>query len=141
TIAVGDTRAQGALRTREMGSFLLGDNRGGAGAQWNGQTWRFLPYDLDIRSMAEERYGAEKLQDDEGYRIQDWGITYDELEPYFDKFEKTAGISGEPNPLGGDRSDDYPTPPMIKTRSLKMFEDAANSLGYSPIMMPSANLS
>src|SRR5699024_9340858 len=108
---------------------------------WNGQTWRFLPYDFEIRSKTEERYGADKLRDDDGYRLQDWGVTYDELEPYFDKFEKVAGISGEPNPLGGDRSDDYPTPPMIKTRSLKMFEDAASSLGYSPVMMPSANLS
>lgn len=141
TITFRNTRDQRALPMREMGSFLLGDNLGGAGTHWNGQTWRFLPYDFEIRSMTEERYGAEKLKDDEGYRIQDWGITYDELEPYFDKFEKTAGISGEPNPLGGDRSDDYPTPPMIKTESLKMFEEASNTLGYSPIMMPSANLS
>ena len=27
--------------------------------------------------------------------IQDWGITYDEIEPYYTKFEQMAGISGE----------------------------------------------
>ena len=26
--------------------------------------------------------------------IQDWGITYDELEPHYDFFEKVAGICG-----------------------------------------------
>lgn len=44
--------------------------------------------------------------------LQDWGITYDELEPYYDKFEKMAGISGEPDPNYPERSDDYPTPPL-----------------------------
>ena len=27
--------------------------------------------------------------------IQDWGITYDELEPYYDQFEYTAAVSGK----------------------------------------------
>jgi choline dehydrogenase-like flavoprotein len=27
--------------------------------------------------------------------IQDWGVTYDELEPYYDRFEYMAGISGK----------------------------------------------
>ncbi|KIH71490.1 GMC family oxidoreductase [Salinicoccus roseus] len=141
TITFRNTPDQQALPMRQLGSFLLGENLGGAGTHWNGQTWRFLPYDFEIRSMTEEKYGEEKLMEGDGYRLQDWGITYDELEPYFDKFEKTCGISGEENPLGGERSDAYPTPPMIKTRILEMFEEASSGLGYSPIMMPSANLS
>ena len=36
--------------------------------------------------------------------IQDWGITYDEMEKYYDQWEKTAGISGEPDPIGDKRS-------------------------------------
>lgn len=51
-----------------------------------------------------------------GMTIQDWGITYDELEPYYDRFEKIAGISGEENPLGGKRSAKYPTAPMKNLR-------------------------
>src|SRR5699024_12245526 len=86
-------RNEKALTVRELGSFLLGSNVGGSGVHWNGQTWRFLPYDFEIKSMTEEKYGKNKLSDD--YLLQDWGITYDELEPYFYKFEETAGISGE----------------------------------------------
>ena len=35
--------------------------------------------------------------------IQDWGITYDELEPYYDKFEYMAGIAGKAGNLKGQQ--------------------------------------
>lgn len=140
TITFRNNRQQRALPMRQMGSFLLGENLGGAGTHWNGQNWRFLPYDFQIKTMTEEKYGANKLPAE--YLLQDWGITYDELEPYFDRFEKTAGISGEDkNPFWGKRSAEYPTPPMKKTPILQRFETATTNLGYSPFMMPSANLS
>jgi gluconate 2-dehydrogenase alpha chain len=128
-----------ALPMRQYGSFLLGDGLGGAGVHWNGQTYRFLPYDFQIRSQTIAKYGKNKIPPE--MTIQDWGITYEEMEPYYDKFEKTAGISGEPNPLGGKRSSGYPTPPMKKSPNLKLFEDAAKRLKLHPYMMPSANLS
>ncbi|RST75129.1 GMC family oxidoreductase [Siminovitchia acidinfaciens] len=139
TVTFRNTRKEKALPMRQMGSFLLGEGLGGSGTHWNGWNFRFLPYDFEIRTMTEKKYGKDKIPD--GFLLQDWGITYDELEPYFDKFEKTAGISGESNPLGGKRSDDYPTPPMKKTPILQMFEKAAKEKGYHPYMMPSANLS
>lgn len=140
TVTFRNNRQQRALPMRQMGSFLLGEGLGGSGTHWNGQNWRFLPYDFQIKTMTEQKYGANKLPAD--YLLQDWGITYDELEPYFDKFEKTAGISGEDkNPFWGKRSADYPTPPMKKTPVLQKFETATSNLGYSPFMMPSANLS
>ncbi|RWR14624.1 GMC family oxidoreductase [Siminovitchia fortis] len=139
TITFRNTRKEKALPMRQMGSFLLGEGLGGSGTHWNGWTFRFLPYDFEIRSMTEKKYGKDKIPD--GFLLQDWGITYDEMEPYFDKFEKTAGISGETNPLGGKRSNDYPTPPMKKTPILQKFEKAAKDRGYHPYMMPSANLS
>lgn len=139
TVTFRNSRNQRALPMRQMGSFLLGEGLGGAGTHWNGQNWRFLPYDFQIKTMTEQKYGN-KLSAD--YLLQDWGITYDELEPYFDRFEKTAGISGEDkNPFWGKRSSEYPTPPMKKTAILKKFETATTNLGYSPFMMPSANLS
>lgn len=140
TITFRNNRQQRALPMRQMGSFLLGEGLGGSGTHWNGQTWRFLPYDFQIKTMTDEKYGANKLPAE--YTIQDWGITYDELEPYFDRFEKTAGISGEDNnPFWGQRSSPYPTAPMKKTPLLQRFETATSNLGLSPFMLPSANLS
>jgi choline dehydrogenase-like flavoprotein len=34
--------------------------------------------------------------------IQDWGITYDELEPYYDRFEYLCGTSGTAGNLRGE---------------------------------------
>ncbi|WP_102348506.1 GMC family oxidoreductase [Bacillus sp. Marseille-P3661] len=128
-----------ALPMRQYGSFLLGDGLGGSGVHWNGQTYRFLPYDFEIRSKTIERYGKNKIPAE--MTIQDWGITYDEMEPYFDKFEQMAGISGEENPLAGKRSNKYPTPPMKTSPQLKKFAEAAKSLKLNPYILPSANLS
>lgn len=140
TITFRNTRKQRALPMRQLGSFLLGEGLGGAGTHWNGMVFRFFPYDFEIKTQTEKKYGKNKLSSD--YLLQDWGITYDELEPYYDKFEKTIGLSGEDkNPFAGKRSSDYPTPPMKKTPILKKFEKAATDLGYHPYMIPSANLS
>jgi gluconate 2-dehydrogenase alpha chain len=140
TITFRNNRKMRALPMRQMGSFLLGEGLGGSGTHWNGHTWRFLPYDFEIKTQTEKKYGKDKLSAD--YLLQDWGITYDELEPYFDTFEKTAGISGEnKNPFAGKRTNDFPTPPMKKTPILRKFEKATSNLGYTPFMLPSANLS
>lgn len=139
TITFRNHPKQRALPMRQMGSFLLGEGLGGAGVHWNGQTHRFLPYDFEIKTKTLEKYGPEKLKD--GIFLQDWGITYDELEPYFDRFEKTLGISGEENPYAGKRSNPYPTPPMKETPITRKARTAAENLGLKPFMTPSANLS
>ncbi|SDJ69453.1 GMC family oxidoreductase [Sediminibacillus albus] len=138
TITFRNNRDERALPMRQLGSFLLGEGLGGAGVHWNGQTWRFLPYDLQIKSMTDEKYGENKLSDD--YTLQDWGITYEELEPYFYKYEQTAGIGGEDNPMGAPRSNPYPNPPMMDTPITKRFKNAAKNLNLHPFQMPSANM-
>ncbi|MEK5208840.1 GMC family oxidoreductase [Psychrobacillus sp. FSL H8-0510] len=140
TITIRNNRKMPALPMRQMSSFLLGDGLGGSGTHWNGHTWRFYPYDFQIKTITDEKYGPNKLSSD--YLLQDWGVTYDEMEPYFYKYDQTAGISGEDkNPFWGKRAQDFPTPPMKRTPILKKFEGATQSLGYSPFMLPSANLS
>lgn len=139
TITFRNEPKQRALPMRRLGSFLPGEGLGGAGVHWNGVTFRFLPYDFEIYSQTVDKYGKDKIKKD--YTVQDWGITYDELEPYFDKFEKTCGISGEEWKYSGKRSNPYPTPPMKNTPYLNRFAEAAKELGYEPFMAPSANLS
>src|SRR4051794_6687105 len=90
---------QTALPIRQLGNFLPGNGVGGAQVHWNGVTWRFLPHFFNYRSHLEQRYGAGFLPQDT--TIQDWGISYDELEPYYNQFEKTMGISGKAGNLKG----------------------------------------
>lgn len=150
TVTMRNTPAQTALPIRRFGSFLPPNGVGGAGMHWNGQTWRFLPQDFIIRSHLTERYGAKFLP--EGNQIQDWGVRYDELEPYYDQFEYVAGISGKAgnlqgkiqpggNPFEGPRARDYPTPPMQQGYAQELFAKAAAEKGLHPFPRPSANLS
>src|SRR5699024_11568333 len=128
---------QRALPMRQLGSFLPGSGLGGAGTHWNGMVYRFFPYDFKIKTETDKKYGKDKLSSD--YLLQDWRITYDELEPYYDKFEKMAGISGGETPLRGERSDDFPTPEMPSTPALDLFKDATKNMGLNPFQGPSAN--
>lgn len=140
TYTIRNNENETALPLRLHSNTLIdGEGTGGTAMHWSGLTYRFLPYDFEIYTKTVERYGKDKIP--EGMLLQDWGITYDELEPYYDKFEKTAGISGEENPLGPKRSDKYPNPPMKETPITLMFAEAAKELGYHPYRIPSANIS
>ncbi|HEV7267778.1 MAG TPA: GMC family oxidoreductase [Falsiroseomonas sp.] len=149
TLTFRNFTSQTALPLRQLGSFLPGIDLGGAGVHWNGQTWRFQISDFVLRSHILQRYGPDILQD--GLTIQDWGVTYDELEPYYDRFEKICGISGKAGNLrgeiqpGGDpfeapRSDEYPNPPMTQPYAPTLFARAAADVGMHPFPVPSANV-
>lgn len=150
TLTFRNKMNQTALPIRSFASFLPGNGVGGAGVHWNGQTWRFLPADFNLRSHLEQRYGKDMLPAD--MTIQDWPVSYDELEPYYDRFEKLCGISGKAgnirgqiqpggNPFEGWRSSEYPTPPMKETLGASLFAEAARKAGHSPFPRPAATLS
>ncbi|MGB7256945.1 MAG: GMC family oxidoreductase [Pseudolabrys sp.] len=150
TLTFRNSDGQTALPMRKLGSFLPGTGVGGAGIHWNGMTWRFLPSDFVARSHNTERYGASALPDT--MTIQDWGVTYDDLEPHYDKFEYLCGIGGKAgnlkgkiqdggNPFEGPRRRDYPNPPLEMVYGPTVFAEAAKSLGYHPFPGPAANMS
>jgi gluconate 2-dehydrogenase alpha chain len=141
---------QGALPIRSWGAFMPPNGVGGGGVHWNAETWRFLPSDFVVRSHLTQRYGSKFLPQD--MTIQDWGITYDELEPHYDRFEYLCGTSGTAgnlngriqaggNPFEGPRSRPYPTPAQQQPFSHALFGKAAAELGYKPFPQPSGNLS
>ncbi len=92
-----------ALPIRRIGAFLPGEGVGGSGIHWGGLHWRFLPSDFRIRSALTERYGANALPD--GMTIQDWPVSYDEMEPFYDRFDKICGVSGKAGNLRGSKID------------------------------------
>ena len=141
---------QTALPIRTWGSFMPPNGVGGGGVHWNAETWRYLPTDFQCKTHLTQRYGAAFLPAD--MTIQDWGITYDEIEPYYDKFEYLCGTSGQAgnlagkiqpggNPFEGARSRPYPTPGMRQPYGPTLFAKAAQEMGYHPFPQPSGNLS
>ncbi len=150
TLTFRNTASETALPMRQLGSFLPGEGVGGAGVHWNGATWRWLPWDHEPLKLTLARYGRAAIPLD--MNLQDWGVSYDELEPYYDKFEFLCGISGKAGNLRGEkiaggnvfegpRQREYPNPPMIQTQAGALFEKAAKGLGYHPFPQPSANAS
>ncbi len=150
TLTVRHTTDDVALPFRRWGSFLPGDGVGGAGIHWNGVHWRPLVEELRLRSYVEETFGADIIPED--MQLQDWGVTYEEMEPYFERFEQVAGISGQAgnlngeiqeggNPFEGPRANPFPLPPLPTTLSNEMFADAARSMGYHPFVRAGGNAS
>jgi len=150
TFTFRNKMGQTALPIRTWGSFMPPNGVGGGGVHWNAETWRFLPSDFVLKTHLTQRYGASFLP--EGMTIQDWGVTYDDLEPHYDTFEYLCGTSGTAgnlrgkiqeggNPFEGPRSRPYPTPAQAQPFSHTLFGKAARELGYKPFPQPSGNLS
>ncbi len=150
TLTIRNKPSEEALPMRRLGSFLPGEVVGGSAVHWSGLTWRWTDMEFKVRSMYEERYGKNFIPAD--MTIQDWGITYAELEPYYDKFEHTAAVSGKAgnikgeilsggNPFESPRAREYPLPPLTPILASQMFGEAAKSAGYHPFPTPAANAS
>lgn len=139
-----------ALPIRRLGMFMPGSGVGGAGNHWNGQVWRWSEYDTTLRSHFEQRYGKKAIPDE--MPVQDWGLTYSELEPYYDLFEKIFGVSGKAgnvqgklqpggNPFEAPRQNEYPQPPLEATEAGLIFKETTEKMGYRPFPSPGANSS
>jgi gluconate 2-dehydrogenase alpha chain len=137
-----------ALPIRQFGSFLPGDGLGGAGVHWNGLTWRFLENEFKLRSNSIAKYGAAVLGDD--CTSADWGVSYQDLEADYERFEYLCGISGKAGNLNGKkiaggnvfegpRKKDYPNPALNHSYSQELFRKATGELGLHPFVAPSAN--
>jgi gluconate 2-dehydrogenase alpha chain len=109
-----------------------------------------MPEELHLKSHVTERYGAHFIPD--GMTLQDWGISYDELEPHFDRMEHVCGTSGKAGNIGGHkqeggnifeapRSREFPLPPLTDPPTGVLFRKAAQACGYHPYPLPAANAS
>ncbi|HEX7872905.1 MAG TPA: GMC family oxidoreductase [Sphingobium sp.] len=150
TVTLRHSRAETALPMRRWGAFTPGTGTGGAGSHWNGMHWRYLPYDLNPRSHIEGRYGRDAIPPE--MTIGDFGVGWDEIEPYYDRFEKLCGVSGKAgnirgrkipggNMLEGPRSSEFPNAPLARTASGDLFARTAEKLGYNPFPLPASNAS
>ncbi|WP_202305645.1 GMC oxidoreductase [Dryocola clanedunensis] len=150
TVTVRHKQSDTAMPYRRFGSFLPGDGVGGAGSHWNGMLWRPLKADIKMRSTVIEKYGADFIPAD--MTVQDYPFSYEEMEPFFDKFEKICGTAGQAgnvqgkileggNPFEAERQNAYPTKALKQQYAGMLFSKAAKELGYHPFPVPAANCS
>jgi choline dehydrogenase-like flavoprotein len=102
---------------------------GGGTLSYGAMAWRFMPQDFRLRSI----YGAV-----EGSTLEDWPVSYDDLEPFYEKAEWEIGVSGDDsnNPFKGARRRPLPMPPASPNREYTILKPAAERLGLHPFDIP-----
>lgn len=99
---------------------------GGGTRVFGAQAWRFHPDDFRMATT----YGIP-----EGSALADWPITYDDLEPYYDKIEWELGVAGEPTGIH-PRKREYPMAPWPLSVEGQRLATAARQLGWSTTQVP-----
>ena len=104
---------------------------GGGTMSYGAMAWRYMERDFRMRST----YGAP-----EGSTLEDWPITYADLERFYTKAEWEIGVSGKAgaNPFEPPRSKPYPMPPLPYNGEATLLDAAARRLGWRPFPIPMA---
>ena len=104
---------------------------GGGGTHADGKVPRFREEDFRLLSD----YGP---QDDA--HVDDWPLTYEELEPFYTEVERAIGVAGlaGANPFAAWRSGPYPMPPGPPMYGAVLSSAAAERVGLHPYDAPTA---
>lgn len=102
---------------------------GGGTLSYGAMAWRYMAQDFRMKSL----YGAP-----EGSTLEDWPITYDDLEPFYEKAEWEIGVSGDQSndPFKAPRRRPLPMPPLPDCTETQMLKPAAQRLGWHPFYIP-----
>ncbi len=120
---------------------------GGTSLHYWGQSWRLTQWDFKLRSETIRRYGPSPIP--QGCTVEDWPVTYEDLEPYYDKVEYTIGVAGKAGNIRGTvdpagnifespRQREYPMPPLRRAGFTDHMAEAAKRLGWHSYSPPAA---
>ena len=128
-VVVDENGQERIVRASESGYFNNAACVGGGTFSYGAMAWRFMAQDFRMKSI----YGAV-----EGSTLEDWPISYDDLEPYYEKAEWEMGVSGDDsnNPFKAPRKKPLPMPPMPPNREYEILYPAARRLGLHPFHIP-----
>src|SRR5579872_3612398 len=137
-------------RATPLSPLNYGNQAGGGTVHYGAVSWRFHEDDFRARTATIERYGAAAIPDDSS--LADWPLSYQDLEPFYDRAEYEIGVSGKAgnlkgqkvaggNPFEAPRQREYPLPPLATDQSGALFDEAARKLGYHPFSPPHAIIS
>lgn len=125
---------------------IMSNGVGGSTHSYGGQCHRYTPWHFRPRTATIERYGPSAIPD--GSWVEDWPLSYEDVEPYYDKVEFLLGVSGQSanstdrliggNPFDGHRSREFPLPPLRVSGFNELAADAARRVGWHPYSGPVA---
>ena len=102
---------------------------GGGTVTYGAMAWRFMEQDFRLKSL----YGAPAES-----TLDDWPITYQDLEPFYDQAEWELGVAGDvsTDPFKGPRRRPLPMPPLPDSHETRLLKPAALRLGWHPFYVP-----
>jgi choline dehydrogenase-like flavoprotein len=102
---------------------------GGGTVSYGAMAWRYMEQDFRMRST----YGVVA-----GSTLDDWPISYQDLEPYYERAEWEIGVSGDDssNIFRAPRKRPLPMPPLPPNREYTILKPAAQRLGFHPFDIP-----
>ncbi len=128
-VAVAPSGVTRLLRPHEGGYQNNAACVGGGTRVYGGMAWRFMPQDFRMASL----YGVP-----EGSSLADWPISYDDLEPYYERAEWEIGVAGDArgNAFQGPRKSGYPLPAVAANPQSGVLQRGAAALGISTFAPP-----
>ena len=116
-----DDASVDGIQSRSMGV-------GGLAMHWGGVTPRFSPEDFQLRTTS----GVG----------DDWPITFDDLDPFYQEAEVRMGIAGEQGPADIDpRGQPFPLPKLPLSYNLEKLQEWVSGAGIPTWSQPSAKTS
>jgi choline dehydrogenase-like flavoprotein len=102
---------------------------GGGTRVYGAQAWRFHPNDFRMAS----KYGVP-----DGSSLADWPITYETLEPIYERAEWELGAAGDGDGIRSEipRRRNYPLPPVPPSPQTVALENSARQLGWRTSPVP-----
>ncbi len=102
---------------------------GGGTRVYGGQAWRFHPNDFRMAS----EYGVP-----EGSSLSDWPLSYNDLEPFYERAEWEVGVCGdsEGNLDQIPRKRGFPMPPVSPNLQTHPLKRGADRLGWNTFAVP-----
>ena len=117
----------------------LGHAVGGMAQHYAGDMGRYGPWAYTMSSSTASRYGPNFISGFEPNQdVQDWPMTYQQYEPYYEQWEQSWGITGTNEGPLLPMSGNYPLPPHPDTPLGTAFANAAEAYGWSPFPTPTA---
>jgi gluconate 2-dehydrogenase alpha chain len=107
--------------------IAMGHGVGGMATHFAAAMGRFGPWAYQALTRITNQQGTSVLP--ANHTIEDWPVTYDDMRPYYDAWEKMMGISGDTqDPFTPGAK--FPLPPHPFTPVAGIFKTATDSLGY-----------
>src|SRR5215510_12869812 len=128
-VAVDEQGQAHILRPHEDGYQNNAAVVGGGTRVYGAQAWRFLPQDFRMARV----YGIPS-----GSSLADWPISYEDVEPYYERIEWEIGVAGDgaASARHWHRNKSYPMPPLAVNKQGQALRAGAAKLGWETLPIP-----